>query len=96
VGEVSSGLHRIRGKLRAARLVGDGTIGQEPSNNPCDAECDALYLIAGLYGKQTFLDDEDEFNHPLRRCRIGLHLSCPSEQPKLDNFIGLGSARLGL
>jgi hypothetical protein len=64
VGEVNSGLLRIRGKLHAARLVRDGTMGQEPSNNQCNAECDTLYLTTDLHAEQTFLDDKDEFSHP--------------------------------
>lgn len=63
VGEVSYGLLRIRGKLRAAKLGRDETTSQESGNHQCDAGCDTIHLIASPYTEQTFIDDEGEFNH---------------------------------
>lgn len=94
VGEVNSGLLRIRGKIRAARLVRDETTSQESSNRQYDAGCGPINLIVRPYTEQTFLDDEDEYNHYSEdimfylspgdpngeHCRIRLHLPCPSEE----------------
>jgi hypothetical protein len=63
VGEVNSGLLRIRGKLHAATLVRDGTISQDSNNHQCHAECDTLHLVVDSYAEQTFIDDGDEYNN---------------------------------
>jgi hypothetical protein len=63
VGEVTSSLLRIRGKLRAAMPVRDEMIRQESSTYQDDVGSDIIYLKARPYTEQIFIDDEDEYNN---------------------------------
>jgi hypothetical protein len=63
VGEVTFGLIRIRGKLREARLVREGSTSEESTNHQDDAVCGTICLIARPELEQTFIDDVHEYNH---------------------------------